>query len=203
MNRWTWVSAALGVIIVVLVVVLVAGGSDDSGDTTATTTTSSSTTTSTSVTTTTAPPITTTTKPDITCKTSQLSANLTNPDAGAGQRYLTLVYTNNSGQDCTMYGFPGLQLLGPGNPPTNVVRNPVPKNLITLAANGGHAFTVLHWGTMPSSGDANSGDCQPDPAQVKLTSPNASDSLTQPWTYGPVCAMGTIDVNAMQPGTGM
>ena len=195
--RGASISIILGVG-VSLVAVACGGGSDR---TTGTTTTSTST-TSTS-TTTTAPPVTTITQPpDTTCQTSQLSAQLTNPDAGAGQRYLTLVYTNNSSKDCTMFGFPGLQLVGSGNPPTNVVRNPVPKTLVTLPANGGHAYTVLHWGAVPGSGDSSSGDCQPNPSQVKLTSPNATNSLTQPWTYGPVCEMGTIDVNPMSPGTG-
>jgi hypothetical protein len=201
MNRWAYVSAGLAAVVLVLIVVLVAGGGDSDEQSTDTTTTSTST-TSTSTTTTTAPPVTTTTKPDTTCQTGQLSAQLTNPDAGAGQRYLTLVYTNNSAKDCTMFGFPGLQLVGSGNPPTNVVRNPLPKTLVTLPANGGHAYTVLHWGAVPGSGDSMSGDCQPDPSQVKLTSPNATSSLTQPWTYGPVCEMGTIDVNPMSSGTG-
>ena len=37
------------------------------------------------------------------------------------------------------------------------------------------------------------------PTSVKL-SPNATTSLVQPWTYGPVCAQGTINTVPVMPG---
>jgi hypothetical protein len=202
MPRWGWAAiAGLGAIVLVLATVLIVDSGNDNSETT---TTSTSTTTSSTTSTTAAPGTTTpTTQPNTTCQANQLSANLTNPQAGAGQRYLTLVFTNTSSKDCTMFGFPGLQLLGPGNPPTNVVRSNKPKVLIGLQANGGQAFTTLHWGAIPGTGDSQMGNCQPEPNQIKLTSPNAFGSLQQPWTYGPVCEKGTIDVDPMAAGSGM
>jgi hypothetical protein len=205
MPRWGWVAiAVLAALVLVLGTVLAVGGGDDTNSASDTTTTSSSTTTSTTLlTTTTAPNVTTTAKPNITCQAGQLAAHVGDPDSGAGQRYSKLVYTNNSPKDCTMFGFPGLQLLGPANPPTNVVRNNKPKTLVTLPAGGGQAYTTLHWGVVPGSGEPTMGDCEPTPNQIKLTSPNAFASLTQAWTFGPVCEKGTIDVDPMAPGTGM
>jgi hypothetical protein len=205
--RWGWgVIAGLAAVVLVLGTVLAVGSGDDSTDSTTTTTSSSTTTTVPNTSTSTPPPpVTTTTKPDITCQVSQLAANLGQPDAGAGQRYSKLVFTNNSNKDCTMFGFPGLQLVGMGNVtiPTNVVRNDnKPKVLVTLQAGGGQAYTTLHWGVMPGPGEPQNGPCEPEPQQVQLTSPNAFGSLTQPWTFGPVCEQGTIDVDPMAPGTG-
>ena len=204
MPRWGWVAiAALAAIVLVLGTVLAVGGSDDSSSSDTTTTSSSTTTSTSSPVSTTAPPVATTAKPNNTCQAGQLAAHVNDPDSGAGQRYSKLVFTNNSSKDCTMFGFPGLQLLGPGNPPTNVVRNNKPKILVTLQAGGGQAYTTLHWGVVPGSGEPVMGDCEPNPNQIKLTSPNAFGSLTQPWTFGPVCEHGTIDIDPMAPGSGM
>jgi len=51
-----------------------------------------------------------------TCQTSQLQAALEMPDAGAGQRYVTLVLTN-TGATCQLTGYVGLQLLAAGGAP--------------------------------------------------------------------------------------
>jgi len=166
-------------------------------------TTTSSSTTSTS--TTTLAPTTTTVVGPSTCLVSQLSAQLSTPDAGAGQRYSKLVFTNNSSTACTMFGFPGMQLRGPGGTalPTHVIRNmSAPKTLVTLPPNGGHAYTALHWGVINSAGDEQNGPCQPEPSEIQLTPPNESSSLFQPWSFGPVCEQGTIGVDPMLPGTG-
>jgi hypothetical protein len=179
------------------------GGGGDSADTT---TTSSSTTTS-STTSTTAAPVTTTGVPAVTtCKVSQLSATLSEGDAGAGQRYANLVFTNNSTRACTMFGYIGMQLLtnnGTAMLPTDVVRNTgVTKAEITLAAGGGQAFTTLHWSVIGGVGEPQDVQCEPTPDKVQITPPNEGDFLLQPWTLGFVCEMGRIDVNPMRVGAG-
>jgi hypothetical protein len=171
-----------------------------------TTTTSSSTTTS-STTTTTASPVSTTPPPVTTCLISQLSASLIDGTAGAGQRYATIVFTNNSNRPCLMFGFIGMQLLTNGGNamlPTDVVRNEgvVPKAEITLPANGGQAFTTLHWSVVSGVGEPQDVQCQPTPDTVQITPPNEGDFLVQPWALGFVCQMGRIDVNPVQLGTG-
>ena len=183
-----------GIVIAALAVVALAAACGGGGDEEATTTTSSTTSSSTT-TTTGAPASTTTTVPAVpTCVTSQLAATISEPDAGAGQRNASVTFTNNGGAPCTMFGYIGLQLLdGSGaDIPTDVVRGPGPKNLVTLNP-GGQAYTTLQWGAIASGNEPDDGPCEPNPAQIEITSPNATSSLTQPWNNGPVCAQGEID----------
>ena len=144
--------------------------------------------------------------PNITCRVSQLDASLTNPDAGAGQRYLTLVFTNHSTSPCTMLGYIGIQLVGmSGTLPTSVVRNTsssTPKVLITIAP-GSQAFTTLHWTAIPAPDEPQNTQCEPTPQQVRITPPNEMNFLLESWTFGEVCAHGTIDTNPMKLGSGM
>lgn len=187
------------------VIAAACGGGDSSQSDT--TTTSSSTSTSTTTSTTGAPAPTTTTQPGpTTCQTTALAATISEPDAGAGQRQSTLVFTNNGPVPCTMFGYIGMQLLGPGNQqiPTNVVRDPsIAKTLVTLDPGGGQAFTTLQWGVIASGNEPqDETGCQPDPSQVALTPPNEGDSLFQPWPNGPVCNGGRFTIDPMQPGSG-
>lgn len=193
------------VLAIVFGVALAACGGNSSDETT----TTSSTTTSSSTTTTpppTAPPSTQATVPNITCRVGQLDASLTNPDAGAGQRYVTLIFTNHSTSPCTMLGYIGLQLVGmSGSLPTSVTRNNnpgFPKVVITIAP-GSQAFTVLHWAGIPAPDEPQGGQCEPTPQQVRITPPNETNFLLESWTFGEVCYHGTIDVNAMKLGSGM
>ena len=196
---------AAGVVLVAALGVVAAacGGGDDSSVSTDSTSTSTSTSTSSS-TTTTAPGPTTTAAPKVTtCLVSQLAAQQAEGSPGAGQRYATITFQNNSAQACTMFGYIGLQLLGPGNTavPTDVVRNPdVAKKLVTLAANGGQSYTTLHWGVIPSGNEPDDGPCEPTAQQIQITPPNATQSLFQPWTFGVVCQQGQIDTDPVQAG---
>jgi hypothetical protein len=177
------------------------GGGDDE---TATTTSSSSSTTSSTTTTTVAAQSTTTAPPGPgTCQTNQLAAAISPPDAGAGQRNSTLAFTNNSQATCTMTGYVGLQLQTSNGQdiPTNVVRTPGQSTLVTLAP-GAQAYTTLSWGVIPSGNEPQNGPCEANPAQIEITSPNATTSLVQPWPNGPVCAQGTFNTVPVAAGGG-
>ena len=41
--------------------------------------------------------------------------------------------------------------------------------------------------------EPDDGPCEANPAQIEITSPNATSSLTQPWNNGPVCGQGEIN----------
>lgn len=177
-------------VVAVLAITALAAACDGGGDSEPTTTTSSST----STTTTSAPASTTTAAGPPTCMTSQLAATISEPDAGAGQRNAFVTFTNNGTAPCTMFGYIGLQLLdGDGDAvPTDVVRTPGPESLVTLDP-GGQAYTTIHWGAMPTGNEPDDGPCEPDPAEIEITSPNETTSLVQPWDNGPVCSQGEID----------
>jgi Protein of unknown function (DUF4232) len=134
------------------------------------------------------------------CQTGQLQVSLVGPDAGAGQRYVTLVLTN-AGGTCQTVGYVGLQLLGPGGVaiPTDVARVAGPVASVTLPP-GGQASTPLHWAGIPLSDEAQTGPCEPMPAQVEVTPPNQTQFLTAAWSFDPVCGHGHIDVQPLVAG---
>jgi hypothetical protein len=53
-----------------------------------------------------------------------------------------------------------------------------------------------------SGNEPQNGSCEADPAQIEITSPNATASLTQPWPNGPVCAQGTFNTVPVAAGSG-
>lgn len=133
------------------------------------------------------------------CTVSSLLGELRAPSAGAGQRQAKLVLTNVTRGSCNLAGYPGAQLLGARNNPlpTNVVRSTGRRaGLITLAP-GQSAVTTLQWGVIAGTGDRQSGACQPTPARIEITPPNATGHLVLPWRNGPVCQRGRIVVNPM------
>jgi hypothetical protein len=184
--------------VTVAAIALAACGGGDSGSTTPTTRRSTTTTTppTTAATTSTAP------RSD-TCLVGQLSAVITNPNAGAGQRQATVVFTNTGSQPCTMFGYIGMQLLGAGgaNIPTNVVRTPATPTLVTVAP-GAKSSAALQWGAIAGSGEPTNGPCEPEPSQVQITPPNETHQLLVNWTGGPVCEQGTINTKPVQLGAG-
>lgn len=138
-----------------------------------------------------------------TCQTNALAAQISPPDAGAGQRNSVLVFTNNGTGPCTMNGDIGLQLQSQNGQaiPTDVVRGQGPGGLVTLQV-GGQAYTTLQWGVIASGNEPDNGPCEANPAQIAITSPNATTSLVQPWSNGPVCEQGTFNTVPVQPGGG-
>lgn len=207
-RRGIWLTiGAVIVLIVVLFASFVMGGGDDDDNNNNKATSTTTTSTTLAATTTTAAPVPVDPGAPTTCLVGQLTATLTALDAAAGNRYANLVFTNTSPVACTMFGFPGMQLLANGGSaqlPTLVERNEgaVPKNMLTLAAGGGQAFTRLHWSVVSALDEPQDAQCQPTPDNVQITPPDEGDYLTTPWTLGFVCDGGTIDVNAVQPGAG-
>lgn len=134
------------------------------------------------------------------CQAAQLQPSLEMADAGAGQRYVTLVLVNH-GAPCQMTGYVGLQLLGAGGVPipTVVSREAGSAVPVTLQP-GGAASTPLHWAGIPLSDEAQTGPCEPQPAQVEITPPDETQVVTTAWTLDPVCGHGRIDVQPLVLG---
>lgn len=136
------------------------------------------------------------------CHTSDLSASLSPQEAAAGNRYASLVLTNTSGTTCRVYGYGGIKLVGDKPIPSRQHRDPsTPPKLLTVRP-GAHVYSTLHWGAVTSTGDAQSGQCEPTATHLLVTPPDETTSLRIPWHYGPVCERGRIDQTAYRAGTG-
>ncbi len=137
------------------------------------------------------------------CHTAGLSLSLQGVEAGAGNRFATFLFTNNTGVSCTFFGFPGAQLLdAQNNPlPTNAMRDgnmlttqPGPA-LITVPA-GGSAKFLMHWEVIPVGNETT---C-PTSSQLEVTPPDEFDPLIIPLQIM-ACNHGQLDVSAVQPAS--
>lgn len=129
-----------------------------------------------------------------------LTLSLGRLDVGAGQRSTTLWLRNGSSQTCDLYGFAGLQLLGPSGEriPTNVTREQTQPRLLRLAP-GEAASATLAWTGIEADDEPHGGNCEPHPSQVLITPPDERDGLLAAWPSGSqVCQHGGISVTAFQ-----
>ncbi len=140
-------------------------------------------------------------EPDERCRSAGLTVGLVGTDAGAGNVVATLRLTNTTAQTCTLFGYPGLQLLdGQGNPlPTHAVwgggwfSNDPPPGTVALAP-GASAQFRLHWSQIEVGGETT---C-PTSERVEITPPNAFNSIVLP-LHIRACGGGRIDVGAVRP----
>ncbi|MDT7789474.1 MAG: hypothetical protein QOF58_7893 [Pseudonocardiales bacterium] len=131
------------------------------------------------------------------CDSTVLKGQVDPTDAGAGNRYGKFVVQNSGTAPCTLNGYSGFQLEnGSGAVPTKLERkaDPGPKAL-TLAP-GAKASANLHWGVVPSGNEPVEGPCQPEPSKAAAIPPDETAPLTVPWTLGPVCSGGRIEISA-------
>jgi len=123
--------------------------------------------------------------------------------AAAGNRYLSISFTNTSGSACWLYGFPGMLMLDASGRamPTRVVRagpamfatiDATPR-VVTLGQ-GASAPFFLHYGVVPSGSETS---C-PESSQVLVTPPDETRQLRTDLRIAP-CQGGTIDVSPVEP----
>ncbi len=106
-------STAVAAVTLAAVSVLAACGDDDGGDTggSAGGTDAGTTVTATDAATTGDAPAVTATTADDRCHTGGLAVTVGDPEGAAGSVYRTLTFTNSSGADCTLSGYPGVSLV--------------------------------------------------------------------------------------------
>ncbi|KOV89730.1 DUF4232 domain-containing protein [Nocardia sp. NRRL S-836] len=134
------------------------------------------------------------------CAAASLKGAVEPTDAGAGNRYGKLVFTNAGSAPCTLSGYSGFQLQnGSGAVPTKLERkaDPGPKP-VTLAP-GAKAVANLHWGVVPAGGEPVTGPCQPEPSKAAAIPPDETQPVNVQWTLGPVCSGGRIEISAFYP----
>ncbi len=129
------------------------------------------------------------------CQTSQLSLSTGQHTAGAGTVQETFILTNTSQTTCTLYGYPGMQMLSGGHPiATKVVRTAGPEQTVTLAPSATSSFNAQwHDQTGYTTPCATS-------QQVEVTPPNTSSQLTVAASIQ-ACPDGTINVTAVTAGS--
>lgn len=135
------------------------------------------------------------------CTTGSLSVSLRAGQPAAGNRYSTLVLTNDSDGACRTKGYPGLQLTdgNGGKLPTETVRDDsVPSRALTLGA-GESATARLHWTVVPGEGDPADGKC-PQPAKLRVIPPDQRTATDAAWKLGAVCGAGEIDIRPLSAG---
>jgi hypothetical protein len=138
------------------------------------------------------------------CRTVDLRLSLRNLDAGAGQRYLSIVLTNSTRSTCRVYGYGGIQLVdaaGRAVPTKQVREASTPPRLVTLAP-GASAYSAVHWTAIASGAEPESGACEPVAHALRVIPPDEHAALSATWTYGSVCGAGRIDQRAYRAGTG-
>ncbi len=104
------------------------------------------------------------------CRSANLTVALVQFEGAAGSTIATYVFTNNGSVTCTLFGYPGLGLLGPGGQglSTTVIRQPNAESTVSLAP-GGHAWFMMEY---PNSTGYATAQC-PTSTSLEVTPPNS------------------------------
>jgi Protein of unknown function (DUF4232) len=114
------------------------------------------------------------------CVNGNVQVTETDGQGAAGTLSLLLIFQNVSGHRCSLYGYPGASIVGPGGEDlldAKRVRGGLAKMpTVTLDA-GERASTLLEWSDVPSG--TGSGGCQVQgAASLAVTPPNFTQSST-------------------------
>ena len=131
------------------------------------------------------------------CHTSDLTGHVEGYGRGMGQRYAGLGLTNKTARSCTIYGYPGLQLVDAygQNRQTRTYwdRSTRPTRLVVKP--GQTVWALLHW-TVVQAEDEAADDCAPDPAALRVIPPDETTQLNMAFGAGQLCQHGNITVGA-------
>ncbi|MER6078210.1 DUF4232 domain-containing protein [Streptomyces sp. NPDC001833] len=126
------------------------------------------------------------------CQASQLGYSWADPGSGTGQqKHAVVALTNKSGHSCTMYGFPGVDLVNSGQKWSLQRTNATPKR-VTLANGASTNFAITF--LVPAQGDSSTTFT---PTTVVVTAPNQRTSFDLSWHGGAV----VLQDGATHPGT--
>jgi hypothetical protein len=139
------------------------------------------------------------------CQSTNLSVTLVQSQGAAGSAIRTYEFTNEAANPCTLYGYPGFQLVASNgqNLPTTVIRSPASESTVTLQS-GGHAWFTMQYPTQTGYGNLS---C-PTSASLEVTPPNAYHYVTVSGSAGTIQAYGGTTTNLqcgrinVQPVTG-
>ncbi|MEV7033917.1 DUF4232 domain-containing protein [Streptomyces sp. NPDC093272] len=124
------------------------------------------------------------------CQASGLGYSWADTGSGSGQKHAVVALTNKSGRTCTLYGFPGVDLVDGGRQ-WSLRRTDATPQRVTLASGAAARFTLTY---LPSdAGDSTAFT----PTTVVITAPDQRTSYDLPWHGGPV----VLQDGATHPGT--
>jgi hypothetical protein len=131
------------------------------------------------------------------CQAGQLAARLATRPPTPGREHLLLVLSNRGASSCGMFGFVGLEMLGPDGAAltTDLQRAGTSRAAMEVVVPpAGAAASLLSWTTFSSD------EACVAPARIEVTPPNDSAGLVVPWpTASLVCRLGQIDLEPVQP----
>lgn len=132
------------------------------------------------------------------CTAPMLSGTVEPGDAGAGNRYATLVVTNTGAEPCTLWGYGGLELVDASGKalPTTVTREADPAPALVDLPPGAMAAKNLHWTVVASGNEPADGPCQPEATGARVIPPDGTEPFDVTFAFGSVCGGGTIDGSA-------
>lgn len=183
------VTASLSFAVLLLLGATACSSGSDNGssskDSTTTTAGSNSTTTA---------PKTTTTLSSTHCTTGQLKGSLGETQAGAGQRYTTLVLTNTGSKECDLRGFPGVSLVdASGKQIGQPASREGTEGATVMIKPGGTASATLH-----TSAAGMGAQCDATSTQLRIFPPDNTESLMITAAYS---ACGGFRVTTLVSGS--
>lgn len=124
------------------------------------------------------------------CGASQLDGVIEFLGPALGNRYARLV-VSNQGAECTLQGYPGMQLVAADgrllgtrvDPRPSMDPGPTTVTLPYLAS----AASELHWIVGPCFTEGDDGTLESRPVSVTVFPPGGTDGIAVPWDFGPVC----------------
>ncbi|KUF16914.1 DUF4232 domain-containing protein [Streptomyces silvensis] len=130
------------------------------------------------------------------CTADHLALSLGRGDAGAGNRYAPLVFTNTGTTACALRGYPGVSMLDASG---ERIGHPAKRSGSALPpvelAPGRHAYAALH----TVARGLTDKPCWPRAQRVNVYPPGSKQYLRAPARSFEVCG-NTFDVSAVAPG---
>jgi hypothetical protein len=132
------------------------------------------------------------------CHNGDLTGHVEGHGAGAGQRYAALGLTNTTPRSCTVYGYPGLQLVDAygRNRQTRTHWDPSTRPTRQVVRPGQTVWALLHWTVVQADEEEAATDCAPHPAALRVIPPDETTQLSMAFDAGQLCQHGDITVGA-------
>jgi hypothetical protein len=133
------------------------------------------------------------------CHTPDLSVGLGKTTQSAPEQYrVRLLFTNRSSHACSMFGFPGVDLVGPPSPAGDTYS--LPRQAVTphtvLLRPGATAHSLLTYLLGPGVCDTNGAWL---PRSITVTPPDETTQLDTPWSSGQ--PVDNCQASATHPGS--